>query len=45
MVMGGDLDHVVRGLEPGMHEVAVYIANGAHEEYEDGDSIMITINE
>lgn len=45
MVTGGNTDQPLRGLEPGMHEISVFIAGGDHIEFEDGDSIMITITE
>lgn len=45
MVMGGDTSHVVRGIEPGEHELAVYLAYGTHEELEEGDTIMVTVEE
>ncbi len=41
----GILDEVVRGLEPGEHEIAAFLANVHHEELEEGDSITITISE
>ncbi len=45
MILGKDTKQVLRSLEPGEHEISVYIANGAHEEYEDGDAIAITVTE
>lgn len=45
MVTGGNTDQPLRGLEPGMHEISVYIAGGDHIEFQDGDSIMITVGE
>ncbi len=45
MVMGLDYDQVIRELDPGMHEISVYIADGDHIEFEDGASIMVTITE
>ncbi len=45
MVMGGNTDQPLAGLEPGEHEIAVYLSIDTHEEMEDGDSILITIDE
>lgn len=46
MVLGGNTDQALAGLEPGEHEISVYLSLGStHEEYEDGDSITITIEE
>ena len=43
MIVGGDLDHVLRGLEPGQHEISAHLAIGTHEELEEGASITITV--
>ena len=45
MVMGGNHDQVLRGLEPGEHEIGVFMSIGTHEQMEDGDSIKIVIEE
>lgn len=45
MVMGGNTDQALPGLEPGEHEVSVFLSIGTHEEYEDGDSVTIIVNE
>ena len=45
MIMGRNTDEVLRGLEPGFHEIAVYLSIETHEELEDGDSVRITIEE
>lgn len=45
MVMGGNTTETLRGLEAGEHEIEVYIAGGDHIEFEDGDSIHITVEE
>jgi hypothetical protein len=45
MVMGSNTDEVLRGLEPGTHEIAVYLSIETHEELEVGDSVRITIEE
>lgn len=39
----GDNNQALRGLEAGTHEIRVTMANEAHQEYQDGDSIQITI--
>lgn len=43
MVMGGNTSESLRGIEPGEHEIAVYIAGGDHIEFEEGDAIHITV--
>lgn len=43
MIMGGDTDHALRNLEPGTHEISVYLSNEAHEEFEDGDTVTIVV--
>jgi hypothetical protein len=45
MVMGGNTDQALPGLDPGEHEVSVYLSLGSHEEYEDGDSVTIIVEE
>ena len=45
MVMGENTGDVVRGLEPGEYVISVSMANGDHQNLEDGDSITITVNE
>jgi hypothetical protein len=45
MVMGGNTTETLRGLEAGEHEIEVYIAGGDHIEFEDGDSVHITVEE
>ena len=45
MIMGHDFDEVLRGLEPGEHEIATTMSIDTHEELEEGDSITITIVE
>lgn len=45
MVMGKNTEQALTGIEPGEHEIAAYLAIGTHEEFEDGDSIMITVEE
>jgi hypothetical protein len=32
-------------LEPGEHEVSVFLSIDTHEEYEDGDSVTIVVEE
>jgi hypothetical protein len=43
MVMGGNTDQALPGLEAGEHEVSVFLSIGTHEEYEDGDSVTIVV--
>lgn len=43
MVMGGNTSESLRGLEPGEHEIEAYIAGGDHIEFQDGDSVHITV--
>jgi hypothetical protein len=45
MVMGGNTDQALPGLEPDEHEVSVFLSIGTHEEYEDGDSVTIVVEE
>lgn len=45
MVMGGNKDQSLTGLEPGEHMIGVYMSIPSHEELEEGDSIMINITE
>lgn len=43
MVMGGNTSQVLRGLEPGEHEVEVVLSNAEHQDLEGGDIIHITV--
>ncbi len=45
MVSGGNTDQALPGLEPGEREISVFLANGSHEEFEDGDSVTIVVEE
>ncbi len=45
MVMGQNSDQALPGLEPGEHEISVFLSIGSHEEYEEGDSVMIVVEE
>ncbi len=45
MVMGGNTDQALPGLEPGEHEISVFMSIGSHEEYEDGNSVTIMVEE
>ena len=45
MVVGETTTQVLRNLEPGDHEVTAYLANGDHEELEDGGVVHITVEE
>lgn len=44
-VLEGPTKEVLRGLEPGEHEIEVYLGLPTHEELEDGGSITITVTE
>jgi hypothetical protein len=43
MVEGGNTSQSLRGLETGEHVIEVHIAGGDHIEFEDGDTIHITV--
>jgi hypothetical protein len=45
MVMGENTDDTMRGLEPGEHEISVYLSIDTHEELEDGDAVTIVVEE
>ncbi len=45
MVLGGNLDQPLVGLEPGQHMIETYLANGDHEELMQGSSIMIVVED
>lgn len=45
MVMGGNTDQPLPGLEPGEHEISVFMSIDSHEEYEDGDSVTVIVEE
>ncbi|WP_420627660.1 hypothetical protein [Candidatus Leptofilum sp.] len=45
MVMGNNTDQALPGLEPGEHEISVFMSISTHEEYEDGDSVTIIVEE
>lgn len=45
MIMGGSANHVLNGVEPGEYEISVYMSIATHEEYEDGDSVLIMVEE
>ncbi len=44
-VLEGPTKEVIRGLEPGDHEIEVYLGLPTHEELEDGSTITITVTE
>lgn len=44
-IEGGNTDEAIRGLDPGEHEVAVFMSLGSHEQLEDGDSVTIVVEE
>lgn len=43
MIMGQMTDAVLRGLEPGRHEISTYLSVGSHKELEDGAMVTITV--
>lgn len=43
MVLGGNTDQPLSGVEPGEHEISVHLANGDHEEFIDGDTIVVIV--
>lgn len=43
MVMGGNTSQVLRGLDPGEHEVEVVLSNAEHLDLEGGDIIHIMV--
>jgi hypothetical protein len=45
MIMGGNTEWSVRGLEPGEHDISVHLSNGTHQQLEDGDSITLIVEE
>ena len=45
MVMGQNSDHALPGLEPGEYKISVFMSIDSHEEYEEGDSVMIVVEE
>ncbi len=45
MVTGGNTDVPLSGVEPGEHEISAFLSIPTHEEYEDGDSVTITVEE
>ncbi len=45
MVMGQNTEQALTGIDPGEHEIAVYMSIESHEEYEDGDQIHIVVEE
>ena len=44
-VEGGNTDEVLRGLEPGEHEISVFMSLGSHEQLEQGDSVVVSVME
>jgi hypothetical protein len=44
-IEGGNQDEVVRGLEPGEHEITAYLSLGSHDQLADGSTIYISVTE
>lgn len=45
MIIGANQNEALSGIEPGEHEISVYLSIDTHEELEQGDSITITVAE
>lgn len=45
MIMGAMTEAIVRDLEPGHHEISVYMSISSHEELQDGAAIHIMVND
>ena len=43
MVMGGNTSQALNGVDAGEHLIEVYLAGGDHIEFEEGDSIHVTV--
>lgn len=43
MVMGQNTEQVLRGLDRGQHEIAVYLSVSNHDELAEGDTVTITV--
>ena len=43
MVVGGNTDQPLTGVEPGDREISVYLANGDHEEFIEGDTVTVVV--
>lgn len=43
MVVGGNTDQPLSGVEPGEHEISVHLAGGDHIEFIEGDSIIVVV--
>lgn len=43
MIMNANTSDVIRGLEPGEYTITVRLANGDHQDLEEGDSVVITV--
>ncbi|MCI0649478.1 MAG: DUF6130 family protein, partial [Chloroflexi bacterium] len=44
-IEGEDTSDVLRSLEPGEHEIEVILANGEHQDLEEGDTVTIVVEE
>ena len=45
MVTGADISQVLHGVSAGEHELEVTLADGEHQELEEGDTIHITVSQ
>lgn len=45
MVVGGNLDQALRGLEPGEYVIGAYLSTGDHQDLEEGSEITVTVEE
>lgn len=43
MVMGRMTETLLRDLEPGQHEISVYLSRGSHQDLAGGDTVIITV--
>jgi len=43
MIMNANTSDVIRGLEPGEYTITVRLANSDHQNLEEGDSVVITV--
>lgn len=43
MIMGRITETLLRDLEPGQHEISVYLSKGSHQDLAEGDTVTITV--